>query len=151
LRFLSTKLINQSRILLTAGIAAVLGAIQAASPQASPQIKPPQVKKVKIDYQRDIAPLFQTRCYSCHGPALQTNGLRLDVRAAAMAGGVSGPSIQPGNSAESRLIELVSGTGKIAMPPVGPRLSEEQVGLLRSWIDEGASWPESELPTQAGT
>src|SRR6266852_4442399 len=133
---------NRSRILLTVGLAGVLGTILIASPQASPP---------KIDYQRDIAPLFQTRCYSCHGPAQQTNGLRLDVKAAAMAGGVSGPSIKPGNSAESRLIQLVSGSGKIAMPPIGPRLSEKQVGLLRAWIDEGASWPEAELPAQAST
>jgi mono/diheme cytochrome c family protein len=139
---------NQNRILLTVGIGGVLGAILVASPQASP---PPKVEKAKIDYQRDIAPLFQTRCYSCHGPAQQTNGLRLDVRAAAMAGGVSGAPIKPGKSAESRLIQLVSGTGKIVMPPVGPRLSEEQVSLLRAWIDEGASWPETELPAQAGT
>ena len=128
---------------MTAGIAGALATILVASPQASPP-------KVKIDYQRDVAPIFQTRCYSCHGLAQQTNGLRLDVKAAAMSGGVSGPSIKPGNGAESKLIQLVSGTGKIAMPPVGPRLSEDQVALLRAWIDQGASWPETETPSQAG-
>src|SRR5438046_10605863 len=92
---------NRSRILLTAELAGVLGTILIASPQASPP---------KIDYQRDIAPLFQTRCYSCHGPAQQTNGLSLDVKAAAMAGGGSGPSIAPGNAAGRGCTQVASAT-----------------------------------------
>ncbi len=47
-------------------------------------------------------------------------------------------------SAESRLIRLVSGLDpETAMPPdgEGERLTAEQVGLLRAWIDQGAKWP----------
>src|SRR5262249_53948086 len=48
-----------------------------------------------------------------------------------------------GDSAGSKLIQLVSGTGKIAMPPAGNRLTAEQVGILRAWVDQGMKWPES--------
>jgi hypothetical protein len=69
--------------------------------------------------------------------------LRLDQKQNAMAGGNSGQVIKPGDSANSKLIQLVAGVVKGAvMPPEGERLSQQQVGLLRAWIDQGASWPE---------
>jgi uncharacterized protein DUF1553/uncharacterized protein DUF1549/cytochrome c len=96
-----------------------------------------------VEYERDVRPIFQEKCYGCHGAALQMNGLRLDNRAAALAGGYSGPVIRPGKSAESLLIHRVLGTVKLkVMPPTGERLSAEQVGVLRVWIDEGAQWPD---------
>ena len=77
------------------------------------------------------------------------NGLRLDSKQAALKGGYSGPVIVPGNSAESKLVQLVAGLdAKIVMPPVGEKLTAEEVGLLRGWIDQGAEWPEA-LMTQA--
>ena len=35
----------------------------------------------KIDFQRQIQPLLQTRCVKCHGPLKQEGRLRLDARA----------------------------------------------------------------------
>ena len=60
-----------------------------------------------------------------------------------MGGGESGPAILPGKSAESLLIRLVAGRdeGRI-MPAKGPRLTAEQIGVLRAWIDQGANWPD---------
>ena len=105
----------------------------------------PPAAKSKADFSRDVEPLFRERCYSCHGPQQQMDGLRLDNKAAAMAGGYSGPVIKPGNSAESKLIHLVAGLKKdLIMPLVGERLTPEQVGLLRAWIDQGAEWPEEQ-------
>src|SRR4029077_6886663 len=55
----------------------------------------------------------------------------------------SGPAIVPGHSAESRMIHLVAGLEKnLVMPKKGERLTPEQIGLLRAWIDQGARWPE---------
>jgi mono/diheme cytochrome c family protein len=57
-----------------------------------------------IHYARDIQPIFAARCYSCHGPTLQSGGLRLDRRAGALKGGDSGvPAILPGRAAASLL------------------------------------------------
>jgi hypothetical protein len=101
---------------------------------------PPPVART-VDYQRDVQPILGQRCYACHGPSMQMNGLRLDDRVSILNGGYSGAAIKPGASAESRLIQMVSGAieGK-AMPPSGDRLTPEQIGLLRAWIDQGAVW-----------
>jgi cytochrome c553 len=87
------------------------------------------------DYARDVAPLLAKRCYMCHGPQQQMSGLRLDQQASAAR------VIQPGHSAESRLIQMVSGTEKKVMPPMGDHLTAAQVAMLRAWIDAGARWP----------
>ena len=100
--------------------------------------------QLQIDFSQHIEPLFEEQCHKCHGEALQLGGLRLDTREATLAGGYSGPVVLPGNSAESRLIHLVAGMDeKVAMPLEGERLTPEQVGLLRAWIDQGALWAES--------
>ena len=111
-------------------------------PAEIPQLAAPA--KLQIDFSGHIEPLFKEQCHKCHAGALQLGGLRLDSREAALAGGYSGPVILPGNSAESRLIHLVAGMDeKVVMPAEGERLTSEQVGLLRAWIDQGASWVES--------
>jgi ankyrin repeat protein len=66
--------------------------------------------------------------------------LRLDLRQNALRGGDYGPVIKIGDSAASKLIRrVVDGDGGIQMPPTGP-LSDEEIGLLRAWIDQGAEF-----------
>ena len=61
------------------------------------------------------------------------------------------PAIVPHKSDESLLIRYVSGADeKLIMPPTEPRLTAEQVGLLRTWIDQGAVWPDDGSDEQAG-
>lgn len=104
---------------------------------------PPAAQR-PIDFKRDIEPLLKERCQSCHGATQQMGGLRLDSRAGVFAGGYSGAALNPGDSSASRLIQLVAGLRKdLVMPMAGERLTAEQVGLLRAWIDQGASWPDS--------
>ena len=76
-------------------------------------------------------------------PGPVEGGLRLDRKASAMSGGNSGKAFQAGNSADSRLVRFVAGLEKdFAMPPSGKRVTSEQIGLLRAWIDQGAKWPD---------
>ena len=97
----------------------------------------------KIDYRKEIQPILAANCYSCHGSAKQKSELRLDRKGAAIRGGIEGPAIVPGKSAESPLIERVAGDDPdTVMPPKGDRLTPGQVDALRAWIDQGASWPE---------
>ena len=101
----------------------------------------------KVDFAKDIQPLFKARCYGCHGSQQQMSGLRLDAKDAALHGGYSGPLFKAGDSSNSTLIHRVSGDkGFAAMPPVGPRLAPREVSLLRAWIDQGANWPETGTP-----
>jgi mono/diheme cytochrome c family protein len=103
----------------------------------------------RVDYLRDVQPVLARHCVGCHGPQKQRSGLRLDSAAGALEGGNSGPAVVPGHSAESRLIQAVTGADNVkAMPPKGPRLTPQQVAILREWIDAGAPAPSGEA---AGT
>jgi hypothetical protein len=105
----------------------------------------PPASSRPVDFVQDIQPILKSRCYSCHDAAKQRGGLRLDMKSAAMKGGESfAPAIILGKSADSPLIRFVAGLEDgMLMPPEGDRLSAEQIGLLRAWIDRGASWPDT--------
>jgi mono/diheme cytochrome c family protein len=97
-----------------------------------------------VDFARDIQPIFAASCYVCHGPGDQRGGLRLDAKKDALKGGTSGPVIIAGKSASSRLVHLIAGVDpNDVMPKKGERLTADQVGLLRAWIDQGADWPDT--------
>lgn len=99
----------------------------------------------KVDFARDIAPIFAASCESCHGARKAAGQLRLDVKELAMKGGMSGAIILPGNSKDSRLVHRILGlNGEKQMPLGGDPLTPAQVDLIRRWIDEGAHWPELE-------
>ncbi len=99
------------------------------------------------DYLDDIKPILQSRCFACHGALKQESGLRLDTASSILKGGDSGPAIVAGKSADSLLIEAV--TGDLAdwrMPPEGEALSREQIESLKKWIAAGAPHPKHEEP-----
>src|SRR5207249_476590 len=102
--------------------------------------QPPSQPATKVDYDKDVRPILSQHCYSCHGDTAQQSGLRLDLRQNALRGGDYGPVIIPGKAAESKLIRrIVDGDGGLQMPPTGP-LSQEEIGILRAWIDQGADF-----------
>ncbi|WP_373649261.1 PSD1 and planctomycete cytochrome C domain-containing protein [Schlesneria sp. DSM 10557] len=97
-----------------------------------------------IDFVRDVQPLLEKSCIRCHGPDKQKGGLRLDVRESAFTqGDAFAPNVIAGKSDESPLISFVTGTGDLTMPPDGERLSATEIATLKSWIDQGANWPDS--------
>lgn len=105
---------------------------------------PPATKRA-VSFAREIQPLFREKCHKCHSASRQDSGLRLDRRDDALNGGDSGPAFSAGNSAESLLIKYVAGVDPdVVMPPEGDKLTDEQIGLLRGWIDQGAKWPEGQ-------
>ncbi len=91
-------------------------------------------------FEQHIRPLLVERCVKCHGPKEQKAGLRLDLRAYAMAGSKSGPVIVPGKPEESLLIQAVRYRGP-KMPPDG-KLPDAKISLLEKWIRMGAPWPD---------
>jgi len=98
-----------------------------------------------VDFGRDVQPILREHCYGCHGPTQQIRGLRFDQRRATMPNrvGANGVSIIPGNSAASLLyLKLTAPPQGLQMPPAGP-LNVEQIKTIRSWIDEGADWPDA--------
>ena len=107
--------------------------------------KIPPASISQVDFAKDIRPIFEKSCFSCHGPEKQKGDYRLDSSTAALKGGENHtPAIKPGDSANSPLIHLVSGlVPDSKMPAKGDPLTKEQIGLLRAWIDQGAKWAEA--------
>jgi mono/diheme cytochrome c family protein len=99
----------------------------------------------KVDFKRDIEPIFAASCYQCHGATKAAGQLRLDAKPAAMKGGISGAIIVPGNSRQSRLLARLLGEGgEKQMPLGGDPLTPQQIELVRRWIDQGAVWPDGD-------
>ncbi|HXF39825.1 MAG TPA: ankyrin repeat domain-containing protein [Blastocatellia bacterium] len=95
----------------------------------------------KVDFRRDVQPIFRQYCIGCHGPKQQMNAFRLDRRRDAMRGGTI-PVIAPGNSQGSRFyLKLIGDQYGPQMPPTGA-LRPEQIAILKAWIDQGAEWPD---------
>lgn len=106
--------------------------------------KLPPAATAKIDFVKDVQPILAENCLSCHGPKKQEAELRWDAKEIALRGGEHGAVIIPGKSADSKMIQLVAGLDpENVMPKKGDRLTAEQIGVLRAWIDQGAIWPES--------
>ncbi len=130
--------------------ASVFGLLIAVIAQPLVAADLPPVATIPVDFTRDIAPVLERSCWTCHGPEKQRSGFRLDQRGAALQGGELGQAIIPGKSAESPLIRMVAGLEEgLDMPPVGDRISPEEIGKLRRWIDEGAKWPEDSNDSHA--
>ncbi len=117
----------------------------------------------KVDFAADIQPIFKESCVKCHSldpkkPKKHgAGGLLLDDKAAAFKGGKAGKDIIPGNSKDSLLVKLLSGPVTLpdseedkeikAMPKPkkGEKwkpLSDDQIAIIRQWIDQGANWPD---------
>jgi hypothetical protein len=106
---------------------------------------PPPSDKKDLTFEKDIKPLFDASCVGCHGPKEAKGKLRLDTLAGTLKGSVDGKVLEAGKSADSFLVANIAylGNEDDFMPPPKdvkkyPKLTSEQVGLVRAWIDQGA-------------
>lgn len=96
----------------------------------------------KIDFWRDIDPIFKKSCYECHDDKKAKGDLRMDSREAQLKGGENGPSIIPGDSKKSLTMIRIRGEGdEEQMPKKKPPLTPREMALVAKWIDQGAEWP----------
>jgi hypothetical protein len=89
-----------------------------------------------------VKPLLARRCFACHGPDVESGGLRLHTHEAALAELESGGrAIVPGDPEESLLLARVASADESErMPPEGKPLTGEEIEALRAWIARGAEW-----------
>src|SRR5215472_8081711 len=107
----------------------------------SPPIRE-RLSRDRVDFSRDIRPIFNQNCVACHGGVRQKNGVSFIFRDEALGRGKSGrPTIVPGDPGASELIRrITSKDPDQRMPYHGPPLSSQQISLFRRWIKEGANW-----------
>ncbi|MFI4876413.1 MAG: PSD1 and planctomycete cytochrome C domain-containing protein [Blastopirellula sp. JB062] len=135
-----SRRISQSLIALLA--ATLLAPIAAADPQ-------PEFSQADLEFfEKKVRPLLIQRCYECHGPDANVPGgnLRLDSRAAIMAGGDSGAAIETGHPEESLLIDAIEWGDLYEMPPT-TKMADAEIAVLKRWVKLGAPWPKEEGPT----
>src|SRR5215831_18575477 len=97
----------------------------------------PAQRDEKVDFKRQVQPIFEARCIKCHGADKPQAELRLDSEAAVLRGSISGRVVVPGKSAESLLVKRLSGFNGVPPMPLGSEpLSQKQIDIIRAWIDE---------------
>jgi hypothetical protein len=94
--------------------------------------------QMSAEFSKDIYPIFENHCLSCHGPQKQLADFRVDRMEDFFGSNGLDPLILPGQSSISPLIAIVSGTKK-GMAAIH-KLSEHDIVLLKAWIDSGAEW-----------
>lgn len=98
--------------------------------------------KETVSFSRDVAPILTTNCNGCHYAGMRPmGGLSFNNFNQFLRGGDSGAIVTPGKGAESLLVKKLRGMAGQRMPAGGrPALSEENIRLISTWIDEGATF-----------
>src|SRR5688572_6992104 len=151
----STQPIIWSALGIALGLAQPLAAQISEDQMRDLESRLPPASDTQIDFSKHIRPILDSACIRCHGPEEPKGRYRLDNRAAALRGGEHGIDIVPGRSARSPLVYYVAGLVEdMEMPPPGKDskpLDQEQVSLLRAWIDQGLPWSETETDQFSST
>jgi hypothetical protein len=98
-------------------------------------------------FHTEVKPVLQRHCLQCHNGSLPPPALNLTSKAAAFKRSASGRDyLLPGAPDRSLLISAVQrgGTHPKMMPRTEVSLTDDQIGMLREWIEDGAYWPEGE-------
>ncbi|MEO8371378.1 MAG: DUF1549 domain-containing protein, partial [Candidatus Solibacter sp.] len=92
----------------------------------------------QVDYSREVHAVLAGKCLACHSQEKRSGGLSLATYADVLNGGRSGAAVKPGKSGDSLLIQRLNGPVSTRMPMGGPALSAAEIGILSTWIDQGA-------------
>jgi mono/diheme cytochrome c family protein len=131
---------NAAALLLLSCTALGLGGYSRSASSAEPPALPQPASR-PVDFRNDVKPILEISCLQCHGHGRDKGGFQIDTRETLLKGGDSGKAVLERKSADSLLIHLVAGVDPDnVMPRKGKRLTPEQIGILRAWIDQGLQW-----------
>lgn len=91
---------------------------------------------IDLTFDQDILPIFRSKCIRCHAGVEPKAGLNLTSPSSLLTGGDSGAALRIRAAEFSLLYEKISSD---EMPPVGQKLTAQEKGLIRKWINEGAA------------
>jgi len=103
-----------------------------------------------VDFYRDVYPILESKCLSCHNSADAESDLILESAATILKGGGSGPGLVAGKPDESLLYLVAARTEEPVMPPLpnqvrATALTSQELGILQQWITEGAKAGERKI------
>ncbi len=100
----------------------------------------------EIDFVRDVQPILEHNCVSCHRADNAKGDVRLDQKEIAFE---SDDLIVPGNAEDSSLYwtTTLPQEDDLFMPPIKNEekdypLTDAEKAVLKAWIDGGADWPD---------
>jgi hypothetical protein len=111
------------------------------------------VEQENHDYfENQVRPLLHARCYKCHSieAGKRKGGLYLDSRDGWATGGDSGPAITPGDPSKSLLIRAISYQDPDLQMPPKSKLTEEELGIFKKWVELGAPDPRTGSSRKVG-
>lgn len=123
-------------------ILCIAGVVWPSEPTESSIRSAASAQDTLVSYSRDVFPIFEQRCLTCHGGADSTGevtmeaSLDLTTYDKAMVGSEYGTVIEPGDIEASLLVEMIT-TGE--MPDEGDLLEPEQIELITRWVAQGAA------------
>ena len=91
-------------------------------------------------FEAKIRPVLVQRCYSCHNSkmAAPKGDLILDTKEGLLKGGASGPVLEPGRPADSRLLKVLSYTDPLVQMPPSGKLADAVLEDFAQWVAKGA-------------
>ncbi len=97
-----------------------------------------------VDFQKEVLPILKKNCTACHNASKKEGSLVLEGPASILKGGDSGPAAEKGKGAASLLVTRAAAADDEQMPPAdnkvgAKRLTSQELGLLKLWIDQGAT------------
>src|SRR5437588_11711228 len=99
---MSRRLFHISILVLFAGLS--------FGDQAAPPATLPPAAPQRIDFVKDIKPLFESTCVQCHAKGKDKGGFSLDARERVMKGGYNDPAADVRDSARRHFVRLDAGT-----------------------------------------
>src|ERR1044071_1785410 len=104
-------------------LVALLNAQAPASPAAQAQ----------VTFAKDIQPLLEKSCWSCHSADLKLAELDLSTREATLQGGAHGAVLVPGSAEKSKMYGMAAGLDQPKMPMQGDPLKPAELAALKAW------------------
>ena len=95
----------------------------------------PAFAQHKVDFQTDVAPIFEQYCVNCH----HAGNTKADLEMSSRKDLLDHRAITPGKPDQSVLYTMMQ---KGLMPP-GKRLPDDKLTIVRDWIAQGAAWPDN--------
>jgi formylglycine-generating enzyme required for sulfatase activity len=99
-----------------------------------------------VDFVKDVQPVLENNCVSCHREGNVKGGVRLDTHKQALTSGDNGPALVPGKPDKSPIYTtlVLPDDDELLMPPKkkGGPLPKEVAAMIKAWIEEGAPWPD---------
>ena len=130
---------------LRMSVAFAMSATQTAPPATKPPATTPPPIPKDLEYNKDILPILEARCWDCHGKGVAKGGVAFDhvtelIVKEPLVKSKQLPIILVGKPASSAMMKAIQKpiTSKGHMPPKGARLTAEQIALIEAWIQQGA-------------